>query len=139
MPKKTSDKEMIIVAYPETYAHGPCSRSIAPLFIAASMIHINAAAIAPEIKPNIKTILVIVFPPMMLRNLQNDRLEHISQKDDFARKVQFQPKVLRNYTHFFCAGNCLGPPVCIQLRQYIRDVSFYSRHRDEQFVGDLLI
>src|SRR3954467_9634451 len=61
MPKKTSDKEMIIVAYPETYAQGPCSRSIAPLFIAASMIHIRAAAIAPEIKPNIKTILAIVF------------------------------------------------------------------------------
>jgi hypothetical protein len=28
------------------------------------MIHISAAAIAPEINPNIKTILVIVFPPM---------------------------------------------------------------------------
>src|SRR2546421_7354036 len=62
----------------------PFSKLIAPVFTTATRSHISAAAIAPEMRPNIRTILVIISSCDLARNVRDFYSRHISRKYEFS-------------------------------------------------------
>src|SRR5215470_14811619 len=107
-------------------------------------MNIIAAMIAPEIKPNVKTILFITTSPYQVlknswRNLVSETSFVVILSGDFTFLRANHTFELRDEPHFFSNLYGLSAAARAEFVEEPARVSFDGVFADEEFVGDLAV